>query len=248
MIKGRSLRTADGEIGEVKDLYFDDHQWRIRYLVVDTGGWLSVDRVLISPECLGLPESESKTIPASLTKDQVESSPRADIDDSLSPADEAALRGHYGWPNYWSALPMPVPVADPVIPAYAAADVDAEAERYPRSHTPAAHRLHRFREVLGWNTQATDGDFGQVADVLINPERDWTVTQVVIDTHHWFPGPTVLMAPLWISEMDRENRWVEIKLDQETIKDAPRIDATDQINPDYEAELEAHYQSALMPR
>ena len=31
----------DGLIGKVDDFYFDDEDWRIRYLVVDTGKWLS---------------------------------------------------------------------------------------------------------------------------------------------------------------------------------------------------------------
>ena len=34
------ISATDGEIGQVKDLYFDDHAWTIRYFVVDTGSWL----------------------------------------------------------------------------------------------------------------------------------------------------------------------------------------------------------------
>jgi hypothetical protein len=37
---GMSIRASDGELGKVKDAYFDDHRWAARYLVVDTGGWL----------------------------------------------------------------------------------------------------------------------------------------------------------------------------------------------------------------
>jgi uncharacterized protein YrrD len=49
-LKGYSLETRDGEtIGKVKEFYFDDRHWTIRYLVADTGKWLSGRQVLISP-------------------------------------------------------------------------------------------------------------------------------------------------------------------------------------------------------
>ena len=48
-----AIRATDGTIGHVKDFYFDDKAWVIRYLVVDTGAWLSSRKVLISPIALG---------------------------------------------------------------------------------------------------------------------------------------------------------------------------------------------------
>jgi hypothetical protein len=41
--------ATDGEIGHVDPFYFDDEEWAVRYLVVNTGGWLKGGRVLISP-------------------------------------------------------------------------------------------------------------------------------------------------------------------------------------------------------
>ena len=40
-LKGYQLESLDGEIGKVEEFYFDDHHWTIRYLVADTGNWLS---------------------------------------------------------------------------------------------------------------------------------------------------------------------------------------------------------------
>ncbi|MEP7246109.1 MAG: PRC-barrel domain-containing protein [Gammaproteobacteria bacterium] len=39
-LKGSRVRASDGEIGKVTDVYFDDEDWVVRYLVVDTGDWL----------------------------------------------------------------------------------------------------------------------------------------------------------------------------------------------------------------
>ena len=46
---GDKLGASDGEIGQVKDFYFDDQSWTVRYLVADTGSWLPGRQVLISP-------------------------------------------------------------------------------------------------------------------------------------------------------------------------------------------------------
>ena len=52
-LKGYSLQNTDGEtIGKVKEFYFDDRHWTIRYLVADTGNWLTGRQVLISPYAL----------------------------------------------------------------------------------------------------------------------------------------------------------------------------------------------------
>ena len=51
-LKGYKLSSLDGEFGTIKEFYFDDHYWTIRYLVVDTGDWLTERKVLISPHAL----------------------------------------------------------------------------------------------------------------------------------------------------------------------------------------------------
>ena len=40
-LHGYVIRATDGEIGKVDEFYFDDASWRVRYLVADTGNWLT---------------------------------------------------------------------------------------------------------------------------------------------------------------------------------------------------------------
>lgn len=51
-LAGYKLHSLDGDIGKVKEFYFDDHFWTIRYLVADTGNWLTGRQLLISPYSL----------------------------------------------------------------------------------------------------------------------------------------------------------------------------------------------------
>lgn len=61
-LNGYSLIARDGEIGKVKEFYFDDKHWTIRYLVADTGNWLTGRKVLISPYALLAVQSEKQHI------------------------------------------------------------------------------------------------------------------------------------------------------------------------------------------
>ena len=59
---GRKLAASDGDIGYVKDFYFDDKTWVIRYLVADTGSWLTGRLVLLSPHAFGRSDNGSEVI------------------------------------------------------------------------------------------------------------------------------------------------------------------------------------------
>ena len=59
---GHRLTALDGEIGHVKDFYFDDKEWAVRYVIVKTGSWLSDRQVLISPRSVGRIDDAGKVI------------------------------------------------------------------------------------------------------------------------------------------------------------------------------------------
>jgi PRC-barrel domain len=40
-IIGYSVGATDGQLGRVVDFLFDDDTWLVRWLVIDTGSWLS---------------------------------------------------------------------------------------------------------------------------------------------------------------------------------------------------------------
>src|SRR5665213_173641 len=84
-LKGYSLQNTDREtIGKVKEFYFDDRHWTIRYLVADTGNWLTGRQVLISPYSLVAVNKEKRDVSIDLTKKQIEDSPSLDSDKPVS--------------------------------------------------------------------------------------------------------------------------------------------------------------------
>src|SRR3954469_12257867 len=100
-LRGYPLRATDGEIGSVDEFLFDDEQWTIRYLVANTGGWLTGRLVLISPIVLGKANWEAKTLAVALTRAQIEHSPDIAIDQPVSRQHEAELARYYDYYPYW---------------------------------------------------------------------------------------------------------------------------------------------------
>ena len=90
-LRGYAIRASDGVIGKVDDFYFDDETWAIRYLVVDTGTWLSGRKVLISPIALGHAGWMGRQLPVALTRAQVERSPDIDTRKPVSRQHEARV-------------------------------------------------------------------------------------------------------------------------------------------------------------
>ena len=54
LLFGNKLGASDGDLGHVKDFYFDDQNWVVRYVVADTGNWLPGRQVLLSPHAFGM--------------------------------------------------------------------------------------------------------------------------------------------------------------------------------------------------
>lgn len=141
-----AIQATDGVIGHVKDFYFDDEAWVIRYLIVETGTWLSSRKVLISPIAIGHPNWAQKVLPVTLTKEQIENSPDIDTDEPVSRQHEMRYFGYYGYSCYWGSYGLWGTGMSPgmLIPGYAgfAANpniVQSEADKAHEQEEAARH-------------------------------------------------------------------------------------------------------------
>ncbi|HEY7870363.1 MAG TPA: PRC-barrel domain-containing protein, partial [Methylomirabilota bacterium] len=94
-LNGFTIGARDGDIGQIEAFYFDDLSFTTRHLVVDTGGWLSGRKVLISPRALGPIDWNGRRVIADLNKTQVEQSPDIDTDKPVSRQQEIEYYRHY---------------------------------------------------------------------------------------------------------------------------------------------------------
>jgi hypothetical protein len=79
-VTGFHLVAADGEIGHVDDLLFDE-SWMLRYLVVDVSNWIGGKSVLVPSTAVERIDSPAKQIHVRMTRDQLKGSRPADTAD-----------------------------------------------------------------------------------------------------------------------------------------------------------------------
>jgi hypothetical protein len=236
-LRGYTIHATDGDIGKAQDFYFDDEDWVLRYLVVDTGGWLSGRRVLISPVALGQPDWEAHRFPVRLTKAQVENSPDIDTDKPVSRQQESTLHAYYRWPMYWAHSHSPLISAGTplVMPPEVLHPETAEEETSEEEDRGDAH-LRSSREVMGYDIHARDGEIGHVEDLIVD-DSTWDIRYLVVATRNMLPGKKVLVSPQWIERVSWEASEVYMDLAQESIRRHPEYDPSEPVNRAYEERL-----------
>lgn len=75
---GYHILATDGEIGHIDDLLVDDRTWAVRYIEVDTSNWIGGTAVVVPGTALGDVDWSRRLVSVSLTRRQVEESPRLD--------------------------------------------------------------------------------------------------------------------------------------------------------------------------
>jgi uncharacterized protein YrrD len=196
-LTGCSIDATDGPVGRVQDCYFDDEAWVIRYLVVETGTWLNHRKVLIMPRALDSADWRSKLLPVSLTRRQVEQSPRIDTDKPVTRQHEKTYLGHYDYPCYWNGTGSDG--------ALSAAD---------------DHHLRSCKAVVSYHVHATDGEIGPVQGYLFDVET-WSIRSMIVRTGGWWSGHLVLIAPESISDVSWEGFEVSVDLTRDEVKASP---------------------------
>jgi uncharacterized protein YrrD len=239
------IAATDGEIGHVKDFYFDDHSWVIRYLVVNTGTWLAGRRVLITPIALGNPNWRDRQLPVFITREQVRNGPSIDTDKPVSRQHEQDYLGYYGYPYYWGGIGIwgagyyPGYLQPSMQQEEFPSDLRVTREQQARAAGEDPN-LRSCKEVVGYHIDALDGDIGHVASMLVD-ERSWAIRYLVVETTNWWGGHQVLIAPEWISRVDWASRQVTVGLTRQAVKDSPDYKSTEEVNRLSEAGLYAHY-------
>jgi hypothetical protein len=231
-LTGATIAASDGEIGSVDDLLFDDADWRVRWIVVDTGGWLAGRKVLLPPSCFGEPEDDGRRLPVSLTRLQVEDSPPSENEEAvLSRRFEEAMLTHYALVPYWSD-------ADTFLAMPEALAGDRPGAALPPGD--ARRRLHSMREVTSTDIHASDGAIGHVEDFLVE-SGGWAVRYLIADTGNWLPGKKVLISPQWLRDASWQGGAVDVALTRQQIEASPEWDPDAAVDRAYEARLHDYY-------
>ena len=224
-LRGNKLGASDGDIGHVKDFYFDDQNWLVRYLVADTGSWLPARQVLLSPHAFGSLHHDGKVLRVNLTRKKIEDSPEIESHMPVTRQHEEEYHRYYGWPAYWLGDGMwgmsetttletpPKPLPD-----------KSSAANVPQPKNADAH-LRSTQAVNGYHVQATDGIIGHVCDFMMD-DKSWVISQLVVKTGHRFTGNEVLIPVNKVDRISYDDSTVFVKLTREAVEKSPAYHLT----------------------
>ena len=261
-LKGFDIQATDGSLGTVSDFLFDDSTWKVRWLVVDTGKWLTGRKVLVHPSAVGHADYGSQELTVALTRTQVTDSPDIAQDRPVSQQMQNDLYSYYGWDPLWGGGMYGAgmyggdlygggmgAIASPMSGgAYFGAAAVREAEREEGreewrgdfNRDDGDPHLRSIAEVTGYNVHATDGSIGHVENFLVDSES-WGIRYLIINTSNWWVGQHVLMSPYAVKEVDWSDHRIRLDITKAKVTSSPSWNPADIINGDFERRLHSHY-------
>jgi hypothetical protein len=210
---GEKLGASDGEIGRVKDFYFDDEKWAIRYVMVDTGSWLPGREVLLSPHAFGSLHQVGKDLLVNLTRKQIEDSPSIDSHKPVSRQYEEEYCRYYGWPYYWQGDELWGMSGFPILET---PPIPSDAPPRPQRKRADAH-LCSTRAVNGYHIQASDGTAGRVCDFMMD-SQSWAIVELIVKTGHLLSAKEACIPTSEVERISYEESTVIVNLTKAAVK------------------------------
>ena len=211
---GAKLEASNGEIGRVQDFLFTDQDWTVRYVVADTGSWLSERLVLLSPQAFTNFCEMGDRLLVNLTREQIEQSPPIDAHKPVSRQQEEEYYRHYGYANYWNegaawglgVYPMTVPLPFPPDP--------------PASQSADDPHLRSTQALSGYRLQHGEDVLGHVKDFLIDG-KTWTIRYLIGTTGSWFGGREVVISAQEIERISYDEAKLSVHVSKDVIQTSP---------------------------
>lgn len=222
-LQGSDIHARDGRAGSLDDLYFDDRQWMVRHLVVDTGTWLPGRRVLLPPQSV-VPGGDAKpdAIGIALTRQEVCASPGSETDPPASELYAQVSAAQYGNRGCWEGLVLLNDTASQFVAPFGAAHPDAGAANRVASAARAARRSHlcSCRDLLGCRVTTAGGSCGRVQDLAVDAHV-WAIVNVIVEAHNRLSSMRLEVPPRAIERIDWVQRSVRVALTSEEVDRGP---------------------------
>ncbi len=96
-----SVTIDDERIGKVDGFLVEDSTWALRYLIADTGKWLSHHRVVLPPSLIKEISWADHAVALNVSKEALEQAPAYDDNGPLTREYEQQYYQHFGKRPYW---------------------------------------------------------------------------------------------------------------------------------------------------
>jgi len=236
LLIGYRIDATDGAIGTLNDLLFDDANWGVRWLRIESGGFFPGQSIVVPPSMVARVDHAKHRIVLSLTKEQFAVSPASQTHLPVSRQNEATLHDYDCWNQMWVAGgfgggAMASPLSSPPIFGEAALQIDEPADFEPIVADP---HLRSVAAMIDYSVLATNGALGQVKDLVVD-DHGWFIPCLVIGTDE--DRPQVVISSSTVSTIDFGGREIRVALTQSEIRDCPNWEPAVTVDTGYDDQL-----------
>ncbi|MBT1451767.1 PRC-barrel domain containing protein [Glaciecola sp. XM2] len=221
------IDATDGDIGYLKDVLFDDQQWIVRYIIIDTKRWMPLSqKVLISPIAVRGFDIQDETLSLSLTKQHILDSPPIEAHKPVSEQFEKAYFDFFGYGYYWNGLGAWGDFDTPTsLIERSVDDTISDSDNSQQPSDPIIDRhLRSINELRHYSVVETDGMKGRVHDFILDTDT-WTIKYFVIGIRNWLPGGHIaLLPPEYLASVSWKDQAVFCELNVAQVKQLPEYD------------------------
>jgi hypothetical protein len=201
------VENEEGTVGRLEDLLFDDESWTVRYLVVETGGWIYQHQVLLRPESIEVGDWPNRCVRTRLSHHELEEAPDVSSHRPVSQHKSSFTAQYPSWPSIGTFSPLAIP------------DVA------PADDEPGEPHLRSIQDVIGYRMEASEGEVGHLAELILNePARQqgsWAFEGLVVDRGYLLPGRKVVLAPRQVSAIVCDVRTIYLAMTRKEVDDSP---------------------------
>jgi hypothetical protein len=233
-VKGFTVLDRDGDAGRIEDAYFDRVRWVFRYLLL-RHRTISRD-ILISPLIIEEIRWAERRLLLRLYDEEFEEGPAIDTETPITRGEEESYNEYFFIPDYWEGDDL---WGEERTPDALGSLLRVEQQR-ARSNGGGDSFLLSASHVQQYALECSDGEVGVVGDFLWNPQS-FAIRYLVIDIGRLLSGKSILLSPLWITELDREAEKISVELPKNAMQEAPAYERGEPITPAYEKNLMSHY-------
>jgi hypothetical protein len=246
-LSGSTIKATDGDLGQAKDVYFDDRSLTIRFLVVDTQPWLPLSqKVVISPISLLEFSTDDYAMTVSLSKDMVKNCPKVEEHETVSREFEKIYYDYFGYGYYWTGegawgeYAYPTALFHGNILPFENIETNnsetgnsetnnSETDNVADDNFETANHLRSANELAHYSIDAVDGKKGYIYDFIWDT-YNWSLRYLVIDTRDWLPGGKhVLVSPEQFDSFNWGNQTGRCNIGLQQIKACPEY-RSDKLN------------------
>lgn len=218
---GYKIAATDRDAGRCTDFLFDDQAWMTRYVVINTGGWLRHQEILLSPTSVDPADDSQSRLLTVLTSQQIQDAPPLAKDKPVSQQYQMPRTVEHGLPPYL-AEPSLLSAPSPPIAAQTLTTIQEEADHDPH--------LRSLAELCGYKLSGVaperHGDvLGRIDDFLVAPS-DWRLRYVIVETDlSWLGSHKVILETDRLDSVGWAEKRLYADMNGKRINELPSYDA-----------------------